>query len=248
MSPLTVTIVAVAGFFAGAINTIVGSGSLLTFPLLVALGYAPLVANVSNTVGLLFGSVSGAHGYRRELVDQRDRIVSLGITAAFGGTIGAVLLLRLPGSVFNRVVPALVLLAVVLVVIQPRLALHMASDVPRGHHRWVLHTLIFATCVYGGYFGAAQSVILIAVLGTFFADTLQRINGLKNVIASVVAGVAAVIFVASAAVAWEPAAIIALSSIIGGQLGATLGRRIPPHILRGVIVVAGTAVFVKLVA
>lgn len=248
MSPGAIVLVAGAGLFAGAINTIVGSGSLLTFPVLLVLGFSPVVANVSNTVGLVFGSVSGVHGYRRELVDQGDRMLRLGVTAAVGGAIGAVLLLRLPGDVFNRIIPALVLLAVVLVILQPRLARRLASDRPSGRHRWILHILIFATAVYGGYFGAAQGVILVAVLGTFIADALQRLNGLKNLIAAVVNGVAAVVFLGFAPVAWQPAAVIALSSVVGAQFGASFGRRIPPRVLRGIVVAAGIAVLVKLIA
>ncbi|HEY6471074.1 MAG TPA: sulfite exporter TauE/SafE family protein [Candidatus Dormibacteraeota bacterium] len=248
MSPGAIVLVACAGIFAGAINTIVGSGSLLTFPVLLALGFSPIVANVSNTVGLVFGSVSGVYGYRRELIDQSDRILRLGVTAALGGAIGGILLLRLPGDVFNRIVPALVLLAVVLVILQPWLARRLASDKPSGRHRWTLHILIFATAMYGGYFGAAQGVILVAVLGTFIADSLQRLNGLKNVIAAVVNGVAAVVFLGFAPVAWQPAAVLALSSVIGAQFGASFGRRIPPRVLRGIIVAAGIAVFIKLIA
>ena len=243
--------VAAAGLLAGTINTIVGSGSLITFPTLVALGYPPLVANVTNTVGLVPGSVSGAIGYRRELAGQARRILHLGVWAAAGGLAGGVLLLELPGS-FEAVVPYLVLLAVALVIVQPRLAERLARRAAgRSTTRSetggpVLRAGVFSTAVYGGYFGAAQGVLLIAILGIGLDDDLQRANALKNVLAAIVNGVAAVLFIARAPVRWAPAAVLAAASTVGGQLGAGLGRRLPGPVLRALIVVAGTAVAVKL--
>ena len=243
--------IAGAGLVAGGINTIVGSGSLITFPTLVALGYPPLVANVTNTVGLVPGSLSGAVGYRRELVGQGARIVRLGVFAAAGGLTGGILLLQLPGS-FEQVVPYLVLLAVGLVIVQPRLAQRLARraaerEQERGETGGpVLRAGVFGTAVYGGYFGAAQGVLLIALLGIGLDDDLQRANALKNVLAALVNGVAAVLFMAAAPVRWGPAAIMAVASTVGGQLGAGVGRRLPGPVLRAVIVVAGTAVAVKL--
>jgi uncharacterized membrane protein YfcA len=237
-----------AGLAAGAVNTIVGSGSLITFPTLLALGYAPVVANVSNTIGLVPGSVSGAIGYRRELAGQRPRIRALGVASAAGGLSGGILLLVLPGSVFRRVVPILILAACGLVAAQPRLARRAAARTPdaTAHGGPLLFAAIYATGVYGGYFGAAQGVILIALLGIFLDDGLQRLNGLKNVLAALVNGVAAVLFIVLAHVAWGAAALLALGSVIGGQVGALLGRRIPAPLLRLVIVVVGTGVGVKL--
>lgn len=238
-----------AGVLAGAINTIVGSGSLITFPTLVALGLPPLVANVSNTVGLVPGSISGAVGYRRELVGQRDRVLRLGVFSALGGLGGGILLLAVPRS-FQDVVPWLVLLAVGMVVVQPRLSRWLAQ---RGRHPgsdrgWPLRGGVFATGVYGGYFGAAQGVILIGLLGLGVDDDLQRLNALKNVLAALVNGVAAVLFMADAPVRWVPAGILAAGSIAGGQLGARVGRRLPSNVLRGVIVVGGVAAAVKLLS
>ncbi len=223
-----------------------GSGSLLTFPTLLALGYSPLVANVSNTVGLVFGNVSGAVGYRRELGGQRRRALELGACSLVGGLGGAVLLLALPRFVFKLVVPALILLAVVLLLLQPRLARRRASGPPAGPGRLALPASILATGVYGGYFGAAQGVMLMAALGVFLDDPLQRLAGLKNVLASVANGAAAVVFIAYAPVAWAPALVIAVSSVLGGQLGAGVGRKLPPAALRAVIVAGGLAAVVKL--
>lgn len=241
----------IAGMAAGTINTIVGSGTLITFPTLLAVGYEPVLANVTNTVGLLPGSISGAIGYRRELAGQGRRVRILAAASASGGLSGAVLLLLLPGSIFRRVVPALILIACVLVAFQPRVARHVAvRSARRGTARPgggpVLFLAVFSTGVYGGYFGAAQGVILIALLGIFLEDDLQRLNGLKNVLAAVVNGVAALFFVVRASVAWAPALLLAAGAIAGGQLGATFGRRIPAPILRVLIIVVGTVVAIIL--
>ncbi len=239
-----------AGVVAGTVNTVVGSGSLLTFPTLLAFGFSPKVANVSNTVGLVPGSISGAIGYRRELVGQRARIRRLGAISLAGGLVGALLLLALPGATFEKVVPFLVLLAIGLVIVQPRLAARVAArranaEAPR-HNEPVFDAGVFLTAVYGGYFGAAQGVILIALLGIFVEDHLQRLNALKNVMTALVNGIGAVLFAIFAPVAWGPALLLALGATAGGQIGARFGRRLPPNLLRAVIVGAGLAVTAKL--
>jgi uncharacterized membrane protein YfcA len=248
VSPLHAVAIAAAGLAAGTVNTVVGSGSLITFPTLLALGYHPVVANVSNNVGLVPGSLSGVVGYRRELHGQRDRLVGLSWCSAGGGLAGAILLLVLPGSVFRAVVPALILVACVLVVLQPRLARWVAGRRGQAEAGVTpgLAACVFFTGVYGGYFGAAQSVILIALLAIFLQDALQRLNAAKNVLAMVVNAVAAVVFVAAAHVAWTAAGLIAAGSIIGGQVGATIGRRLPAPLLRAVIVIVGLVAAVKL--
>ena len=237
---------------AGAINAIVGSGSLITFPTLLLLGYPPLVANVSNTVGLVFGSISGAVGYRRELVGQRERAIPLSVAAGLGGLTGAALLLVLPATAFATIVPVLILVACALVAVQPRLTAWVAARRLRLGHETrqgggpILVVGVYLTGIYGGYFGAAQGVILIALLAILIDDELQRLNGLKNVIASVINAVAAIIFVIVAPVAWGPAILLAIGSTIGGQLGAILGRRLSPIALRVAIITIGTIVAVKL--
>ncbi|MGO9177741.1 MAG: sulfite exporter TauE/SafE family protein [Candidatus Limnocylindrales bacterium] len=247
MTPLDAVAITAAGVGAGTVNTIVGSGSLITFPTLVALGFPPVVANVSNTVGLVPGSASGSFGYRRELVGQRDRVVRLGIAAGLGGLTGGVLLLALPASMFTRVVPFLILLACLLVALQPRLSRALTARRPAGTEHWPAITgLIYLTAIYGGYFGAAQSVILIALLAIFVPDDLQRLNGLKNVLALAVNGVAAVLFVLVAPVAWDAAALVAIGSIVGGQVGALIGRRLSPLVLRGAIVAVGALVAIHM--
>lgn len=250
MSALEVCLLLAAAFGAGTINAIVGSGSLITFPTLLAIGYAPVTANVSNTIGMVFGGLSGAFGYRRELQGQRHRVLVLGSASLLGGITGAVLLLTLPSSVFDAVVPVLIIGACVLVVVQPRLSRFVAERRARpvehgGIELWIG---IFVTGVYGGYFGAAQGVILLALLGIFIADHLQRLNGVKNVLASVANGVAAVCFVLVANVAWEVVVVVAVGSVVGGQVGAHVGRRLNPTVLRAVIVVVGLVAAVKLLA
>lgn len=246
MSPLEITAIVAAGFLAGTVNAIVGSGSLLTFPVLLGFGYPALVANVSNTIGMAFGNVSGVVGYRRELAGQARRVAVLAIPSAIGGAAGAFLLLALPASVFKRVVPVLIVVAVLLVVMQPRLSNYAARYRERASSAWGVQAGVFLTAVYGGYFGAAQGVILIGLLGIFLSEDLQRINALKNVIAMIVNGIAAVIFALVAPVAWPAALMLAVSSVAGGQLGALVGRRLSPNVLRAVIVAAGLGAVAKL--
>jgi uncharacterized membrane protein YfcA len=250
MSVLEALLVVGVGFLAGTINTIVGSGSLITFPTLLAIGFSPVVANVSNTVGISFGSLSGAVGYRRELAGQRPRLILLGAASLIGGITGGILLLTLPSSVFDDVVPVLILLAVALVIVQPRLSRLVAERRSRvvEHGGFELWIGIFLTGIYGGYFGAAQGVILLALLGIFIADNLQRLNAVKNVLALIANGVAAVLFVFFADVDWLVVVLIAVGSVVGAQLGAHLGRRLPVPALRALIVVVGLVAAVKLLA
>jgi uncharacterized membrane protein YfcA len=238
--------VALAGFAAGTMNAVVGSGSLVTFPVLLALGFAPVVANVSNTVGLCLGNVSAVVGYRRELSGQRGRFLWLALPALAGGAVGAALLLTLPQRVFSIVVAPLIILAVVLVIIQPWLKEHIPQR-PETREVGVLLTIgVFTTAVYGGYFGAAQGVILISLLGILLSDSLQRLNALKNAVTMLVNGLAAIIFLVFAHVSWEPAVVIAVSSIAGGQAGASVGRRLSPVVFRGLLVAGGLVAVVKL--
>jgi len=248
MSLLAALAILGVGLAAGTLNTIVGSGSLITFPTLLVLGYPPVVANVSNTVGLVTGSISGAIGYRRELEGQFPRLRALGVASLAGGLTGGLLLLALPASVFRDVVPVLILVACVLVALQPRLSRRVAEgDRPvRAHGGPLLFGAVFLTGVYGGYFGAAQGVMLIALLGIFLDDDLQRLNAAKNVLAALVNGIAALLFIAFAEVDWAVAGLLAVGAITGGQVGASLGRRISPGWLRAAIVVVGVAVAVRM--
>jgi len=248
LSPLHALAIFAAGLAAGTINTVVGSGSLITFPTLIALGYAPVLANVSNNIGLVPGSLSGVYGYRRELKGQRARITALGPASLAGGLTGAVLLLLLPGSVFAHVVPVLILIALALVITGPRLATTVAARRGDGGATIgpALLACIFATGVYGGYFGAAQGIILIALLSIFLEDDLQRLNASKNVLAMLVNGIASVVFIFGTSIDWKVVGIIAAGSIIGGQVGASVGRRLAPRVLRLIIVAVGLVAVVRL--
>ncbi|WP_433330542.1 sulfite exporter TauE/SafE family protein [Spirillospora sp. CA-294931] len=242
-----------AGVAAGGINTIVGSGSLITFPTMVALGFPPVVANVSNNIGLVPGSVSGAYGYRAELKGQRERLTRLGSASVLGALAGAALLLGLPAEAFKVIVPVLIVIALVLVVVQPRLQkwLQARREVHRPHGGPWLWVGVLAAGVYGGYFGAAQGIVLIAMIGIALDDELQRLNAAKNVLSAIVNGSATVVFIAMSFLAdtridWTAVLLIAVGSTVGGLLGAKVGRRIPPMVLRGVIVVVGLVALVNL--
>ena len=263
-----------SGVAAGTINTVVGSGTLITFPTLLAFGYPPVLANVSNNVGLVPGVASGVYGYRSELGGQRRRLIRLGSASVCGGLVGAILLLTLPQSAFKAIVPALIGVAVVMVIIQPRLAKWVAErqraraalatpdgagadgasavavaappKVEEAIGGPVLWVLVFLAGIYGGYFGAAQGVLLIGMLGIALNDSLQRINAAKNVLAGLVNGLAAVVFILATHIDWGVAGLIAAGSIIGGQIGARVGKRLPPWGLRVVIVCVGAAALIKL--
>jgi len=248
MTPLDALLVFAAGVAAGAINTLVGSGSLITFPMLLAVGYPPLTANVSNNLGLVPGSIAGAYGFRRELAGQRARVRRFAPASVLGGLTGAVLLLALPASAFEAIVPVFVATGIVLVVLQPRLNRMLqrrrGEADPRGRAAPLAAT--YGAGVYGGYFGAAQGILLLGILGLSLDDELTRVNALKVVLAGTVNGVAAVVFVIAAHVAWGAVALIALGSTLGGHLGARVGRRLPPRALRAFVVVVGLAALAKL--
>jgi hypothetical protein len=292
---LQALVIFAVGLAAGTINTVVGSGTLITFPTLLALGYPPVLANVSNNVGLVPGVASGVHGYRAELAGQRRRMIRLGSASVCGGLVGAILLLVLPAGAFKDIVPALIGIALAMIIFQPRLARWMAARqlaraaAPAGERDPdggtgglsgtgrtatavgasgtaavlvapvtkessvqvggpVLWVLVFLTGVYGGYFGAAQGVLLIGLMGVAFTDTMQRINAVKNVLAGLVNGVAALVFIAATHIDWGAAGLIACGAILGGQFGARIGRKLPPWALRVLIICVGVAALVKLLA
>jgi uncharacterized protein len=234
--------IAAAGFVAGGINTIVGSGSLITFPTLLAVGYPSVTANVSNTIGLSLGNVSGVYGYRAELRGQRRRVLTLSCGSALGALLGGILLLSLPSSVFDAVVPALILLASALMAFK-----RTPKTAAEHEHTGAAVVAAFFTGIYGGYFGAAQGVLVIGLLGTFLDESMQRINGAKNVLVGIVNGTAAIVYIIFAHVSWTIVALIAVGSTLGGLIGGHYGRRLPPAVLRVLIVVIGLVAVVKLV-
>ncbi|WP_298886278.1 sulfite exporter TauE/SafE family protein [uncultured Serinicoccus sp.] len=251
MSVLEVCAIVLAGLAAGTINTIVGSGTLVTFPVLLLFGYAPVSANVSNSLGLVPGGLAGTWGYRHELRTLGPMLWRLGPASLVGSVIGALLLLVLPPEAFETIVPVLILIALLLVVFGPRLqrwaARQHADRITPG--RWVaLIVGILLSGVYGGYFGAAQGVLLLGIMSILLPLGLQQINGIKNVLATIANLVAALVFlvVAPDLVDWTVVLLIGVGSILGGVLGARVGRRLPPAVLRAVIVVIGTVAIVNL--
>lgn len=242
MSLVEGLIILAAGVAAGIINVVAGAGTLITFPTLLALGIPPVTANVSNTVGLVPASVTGAIGYRRELAGQWRDIITMVLFSAVGGLTGGILLLVLPESSFSAIVPFLLLLAAILSAIQPRVArfVRRKSAVSLTDTRPVSFGLtlgVLATGVYGGYFGAAQGVVLLALLGILWSTDLNRANGAKNVLAGVANVVSAVIFISSGTVDWMVALLIGIGSAAGGWIGARIGRKLPAPVLRTILVV-----------
>ncbi|WP_206322668.1 sulfite exporter TauE/SafE family protein [Streptomyces sp. HNM0575] len=243
--------VCAAGVGAGAINTVVGSGTLLTFPVLLAVGLPPVTANVSNALGLVPGSVSGAIGYRRELRGQRRRVLVLSAVAFVGGLVGAVLLVALPSSAFKMIVPVLIGVALLLVAVQPWLARaagrsrEKRGKSARENGGVMLSGGMLCASAYGGYFGAAQGIIYLALMGLFLDETLQRTNAVKNVLGALVNGTAAVFFLFVADFDWTAVLLIAGGSAVGGQFGAVVGRRLPPTALRVIVVAVGTAAIIQ---
>ncbi|WP_221350729.1 sulfite exporter TauE/SafE family protein [Streptomyces beigongshangae] len=291
MTPVEAVAVFVAGVAAGGVNTVVGSGTLITFPVLLATGLSPVTATVSNALGLVPGAVSGAFGYRRELRGQRRRILRLSVGALLGGFTGAVLLLALPATAFEKIVPVVVGLALLLVAFQPLITRSLrrrrakaaddvsagaTGDTPAGATSTgvtdgtstgatsgapvgapdrapsrrdggpLLFVGLALASVYGGYFAAAQGIIYMSLMGVLLDETMQRLTAVKNVLVAVVNTVAATFFLFVADFDWTAVALIAVGSALGGQIGASVGRRFSPVVLRTLIVVVGTVALVQL--
>ncbi|TLM86477.1 sulfite exporter TauE/SafE family protein [Pseudarthrobacter sp. NamE2] len=240
--------VSVAGLWAGTINAVVGSGTLVTFPVLIALGITPVVASMSNAMGLVAGGAAGAFGYRRELKGRGRQLLRLLPASLLGGISGAWLLLHLPEEVFHYAAPVLIVLALLMVVFQPRLQAWVRNReenpehaVRDKRHGILLVVLVYLAGVYGGYFVAAQGILLVGILGVFLTGTIQNANAMKNILVLGVNLVAAVSYMLFAfdRINWLVVLLIAISSSIGGLLGARVGRRLSPIVLRSVILVLG---------
>jgi uncharacterized membrane protein YfcA len=241
-----------AGIWAGGINVIVGSGTLVTFPTLLLFGYPPLVANISNNLGMVAGGVSGIYGYRRELRPNRDVLVRLAPASVAGAVVGALLLLVLPAESFKAIVPVLIAVGLLMVLIGPSVQRRTASaehdGVPSKPARALLNVGVFVLGIYGGYFGAAQGILLVGLMGMILSEGIQRLNAIKNVLATAVNAVAALTFMAVAThrIDWEVVALIGSGAFVGGYLGARFGRRLSPTVLRILIVVIGSVALVKI--
>ncbi|WP_114906371.1 sulfite exporter TauE/SafE family protein [Ornithinimicrobium murale] len=251
MSAFEVSAIILAGMWAGAINTVVGSGTLVTFPTLLFFGYPPVSANISNSLGLVAGGVTGAWGYRREIAPLRQVLVKLAPASFLGAIIGALLLLVLPEAAFEAIVPALIALALVLVVLGPRInawAARHHADQLTGGRLVVLLVGVLVAGMYGGYFGAAQGVLLIGMMSVLLPNGLQELNGAKNVLGLIVNFTAALVFlvVDPTQVNWVIVGLVALGAFFGGLIGARVGRLMPPWLLRATIVIIGVVAIVVL--
>lgn len=253
MTLLEATIIVIAGLIAGVINVVAGAGTLITFPTLLALGVPPITANVSNTVGLVPGSIAGVYGFRRELAGHWRAVGTMGAFSVVGGVAGGLLLLTQPEEAFVVVIPYLLVLAAVLSAVQPRVARFVrrkAPDQPAVDTRPVTFGLllgVLGTGIYGGYFGAAQGVILLALLGILWSTDIHRANGAKNVLAGVANLVSSVIFLSSGTVDWLIALLIGVGSFAGGVIGARVGRRLSAPVLRVILVLVAVTAAVVLV-
>ena len=242
LSVETIVLLAAAGFLAGALNAAAGGGSLISFPALIAVGYPPLTANVTNNIAVAPGYVTGATGYRRELRGQGHRILPLTVASAIGSLVGVGLILISSQSAFESIVPFLVLAACVLLAFQPAITRRLeehSGDRDRPGSGVLAGQALAA--VYGGYFSAALGVVVLAVLGLAFDDTLQRLNALKALLQLIIGAVSAVGFALVTPVAWTAVAVVAPASVVGGEVGARLARRVGDRALRVGIVTYGIA-------
>ncbi|WP_017584024.1 sulfite exporter TauE/SafE family protein [Nocardiopsis valliformis] len=238
----------IAGVAAGGINAIAGSGTLFTFPVLLALGYPPITATISNSVGLAPGTLSGTIAYRRELAGQKERLIRFGTMSFLGAVTGAMLLIYLPSGVFESVVPFMIGGACLLIIFQPRITKWARSRKPASQNGGVWMPVgAYGAGTYGGYFAAAQGIILISLLGATLDDDLQRLNALKNALATIANSTAAVFYIVLASPAWPVVALLAVGTIVGGYLGANFGRKLSPTALRAVLVIVGLTAAVQLI-
>ena len=241
-----IVLLVVLGLVAGAVNAVAGGGSLIVFPVLLAVGLPPLPANVTNSVAQWPGYAGSTVNARHELGGQTRRLVSTSVAAALGSAVGCGLLLVLPQSVFDAVVPVLVLLASLTLGLQPWLRRWTGRGERTGDAPVALPVTIFVASVYGGYFGGALGVVLIAVLSLLAHDGLGRLNAVKVLLSLVVSTVTVVIFGLFAPVDWFAVLLLAPSTLIGGYLGMAVARRMPAGVLRWSVVVLGVAVAIYL--
>lgn len=254
---LEIAVILVAGFWAGMINVVVGSGTLVTFPTLLLFGYPPIVANISNNIGLVGGGLSGSWGYRREIRANRGLLLRLLPLSVLGGLGGALLLLVLPPEAFQAIVPILIIAGLAMVALAPRVQRAAAAKAgetapdtrPSRRRSLLLLAGIALLGVYGGYFGAAQGILIVGLMSMVTIESLQRINAIKNVLTTAVNAVAAITFMLFAwdSIDWAVVLIIAVGATLGGLLGAKVGRRLSPLALRATILVIGTAALIRLV-
>jgi len=245
-----VVLLILAGLGAGIFNGVAGGGSLISFPVLLGLGFSPLTANITNTVGIWPGYLSSAAGFRQELTGQGRPFARLSPVAGLGAVTGAILLLTTSSADFTALAPWLVLGASLLFAAQPllRRALAGKDSDPSRAHPVLLMFGVFAASVYGGYFGAGMGVMLLAILGLCLPDSITRTSGMRTVLSILVNGIAAIVFIIHGGLVWEAVGLLALGSSVGGWIGARVAVSIPANALRVVVVVVGLGTAVKLLA
>jgi len=242
----TAALLAGAGFGAGAVNAVAGGGSLISFPALLAAGYPSVAANVTNSIALVPGYLGGTLAYRPELAGQRERIRALAPTACLGAAAGAALLLVSPASLFEAIVPWLIIAACLLLALQPKAAEIAQRRRSGGGHRIGLHAALLGATLYGGYFGAGLGIVTLALLGVLLPDGIQRLNALKGLISLLVAIVSAVAFALFGPVAWDAVLIVGATALLGGVAGVRIARRLRAAWLRGVVIVFGVSVAIAM--
>ena len=248
MSILDLIAVGLAAVAGGFVNAIAGGGTLITFPMLTAVGVPPVIANVTNTVALCPGYVGGTYAQRRDLQGQKKRIWMLLPTGILGGITGGVLLLSTSDATFRKLIPYLILTAVILLAFQDQMrnavmARMSGSDRTHPHESWSI-PLIFLAAIYGGYFGAGLGVMMLAVLGLVLDDSLTRLNALKQSLSFVINIAAALFFLFSGKVLWTASAVMAVGALAGGMLGGRVVTRIQPIVLRWIVIGVGLVVAV----
>jgi uncharacterized membrane protein YfcA len=248
VTPGSALVLAGAGFLAGAVNAVAGGGSLISFPAMLAVGYPALRSNVTNTVAIWPGYLGSTAAYRPELEGQRPRVVALSVSAVAGAVVGSIVLLTTPAKVFRSIVPFLILAAAALLAVQP-LVTEWVRRLPgahREHNSGILHAGMFIGGVYGAYFGGGLGVMLLAILGLFISDGLQRVNALKTLLSLIINTVALIAFVLFGPVIWSVVLVVAPSALLGGYAGAGVARRLPANVLRVTIVIFAVAVAIAL--
>jgi uncharacterized membrane protein YfcA len=239
----------IAAFVAGAINSVAGGGTLVSFPTLVWLGLPATTANATNTVAIWPGSVGGMWGYRRELAGVPPAMLVLAVPSVVGGLAGAWLLAWTPPGLFERVVPFLILFATIVFMVQEPVQRWVRADRPaHDSPRWLAGAMLFQFCVafYGGYFGAGIGILMLAVLGILGHTDLHQMNGLKNFFAACINGVAAVYFIAARMVDWRYAMVMAVGAVAGGYLCAGVARRLGHRAVRRIVIGIGLAMALSL--
>lgn len=238
-SVLMAIVIVIAGFFGGAVNAVVGSGTLITFPTLLAIGIPPVTANGTNTMGLSFGSFSSAFAYRAELRGRGRQLRVPMFATLIGAVLGATLVLALPARVFTFAIPWLIFLAAIMVAVGPRVTAWVRARKETHLHPVLLPIATGIIGIYGGYFGAGQGVMLMAVLGVLYDANLQHSNGAKNLLSAIANITAAIMFAITGHVIWLSALLIALGAVAGGYTGGRFARRIPQFWMRVVVVLVG---------